>query len=168
LNQQSIGFVSFKNGDWVAYQVRNEIRLAQVVGVEERGRPPLHSGRKNCSCPDLLQNLGQALLARTSTFANCSQTEENKTVIFGEGDDRSATVSCRTIHFAAEASSFVGKSGAIIVGVLSTSDNASWRNAIRATWAANSTASFVIAGAGSWNDIKEEYREYKDIIWIDM
>jgi len=60
--------------------------------------------------------------------------------------------------------SFVGKSGAIIVGVLSTSDNASWRNAIRATWTANSTVFFVIAGAGSWNEIKEEYREYKDII----
>eukprot|EP00985_Skeletonema_marinoi_P031916 scaffold37868_cov94-Skeletonema_marinoi.AAC.3 len=38
LIQQSIGFVAFKNGDWVAYQVRNEIRLAQVVGVEERGK----------------------------------------------------------------------------------------------------------------------------------
>jgi len=158
------------------------MRLAQVVGVEKRGktaitlrylRPDRGSDKAVEETvayrPGLLQNHSEALLAHTGTFANCIRNvEENNAVIFGEGDDRSATVSCRTIHFAAEASSFVGKSGAIIVGVLSTSDNASWRNAIRATWAANSTASFVIAGAGSWNDIKEEYREYKDIIWIDM
>jgi len=117
--------------------------------------------------PGLLQNHNEALLARTGTFANCTRNVKNNTVIFGEDNGRSATVSCRTIRFAAEASSFVGKSGSIsIVGVLSTSDNFSWRKTIRATWAANSTVFFVISG--SCNDIKEEYHEYKDIIWIDM
>eukprot|EP00984_Skeletonema_dohrnii_P006780 scaffold2419_cov126-Skeletonema_dohrnii-CCMP3373.AAC.6 len=158
--------MSFKKGDWVAYhyQTRNEHLLAQVVGVAHDKNAITLKYLKACDMgkegveetvdyrPGLLQNHNEALLARTGTFANCTRNVENNTVIFGEDNGRSATVSCRTIRFAAEASSFVGKSG--------------WRKTIRATWAANSTVFFVIAG--SWNDIKEEYHEYKDIIWIDM
>jgi hypothetical protein len=172
--------MNFKKGDWVAYhyQTRNEHLLAQVVGVAHNKNAITLKYLKSYDMgkegveetvdyrPGLLQNHNKALLARTGTFANCTRNVENNTVIFGEDNGRSATVSCRTIRFAAEASSFVGKSGSTIVGVLSTSDNFSWRKTIRATWAANSTVFFVLAG--SWNDIKEEYHEYKDIIWIDM
>jgi hypothetical protein len=41
------------------------------------------------------------------------------------------------------------------------------RNNIRNTWAKDRPGIFFLV-AGSWNDIKEEYSQHKDLIWIDQ
>jgi len=178
LDQQSADFDRFTEGDSLTYLIRNEPHLAEIVGIvrEKKAfilkyyKPITGMGSEETVVyrPDVVQSNSEALLARTGTFSNCTWNMENSHSIWGAANDRSATVSCRIIRFSAEASSFVGKSGTIIVGVLSVPKNFGWRESIRTTWAAtNNTAVFFVL-AGPWNDIKEEYNMYKDIIWIDM
>ena len=175
--KQSKLIVPFKKGDHVVYEKRNELRLAQIVNVvHEKNKITLKYFKPYSSTgieetveyrKGLLLDHNEALRFRTGTFANCiSDYAENNNLVFTEANDQSANVSCKRIRFAAEAGSFVRKSGDIMVGVLSTSDNFRWRDVIRSTWAAESTVFFVIAG--SWDDIEEEYHRYNDIIWIDM
>ena len=175
-DEQSNLLVPFKEGDHVVYDKRNELRLAQIVDVvHEKSKITLKYFKPHSSTGSeetveyregLLHVHSEALRFQTGTFANCAfDYVENNTLHFTKANDKSANVSCKRIRFAAEAGSFVGKSG-VIVGVLSTSENFRWRNVIRSTWAAENTVFFVIAG--SWDDIEEEYHRYKDIIWIDM
>ena len=59
------------------------------------------------------------------------------------------------------------QSPALVAGVLSSSDNAYRREAIRSTWGYNRANVFFIV-AGDWTkELENEATRYQDIIWID-
>jgi len=111
----------------------------------------------------------------TGSFENCSQTftpERWKPVSqpYGssslDSDDGNVTVSCHTIYYRAPVAE-LSKPHSLIVGVLSAASGSgpNRRSYIRSTWAKETSVFFLVAGP--WADVKEEYMQYKDMIWIN-
>jgi hypothetical protein len=117
----------------------------------------------------------------TGSFQNCTST--TKTIIpvpqpstptstsnsKPDIDSGAITISCHTIKYKAP-SEKIYAAGPILIGVLSAAKGLGprRRNYIRSTWASTEyTSSVFFLVAGPWDDIKDEFNFYRDIIWID-
>jgi hypothetical protein len=56
----------------------------------------------------------------------------------------------------------------MITGVISNARNVNARHSIRGTWADERPERVFFVVAGPWEDIQEEFREYGDILWLNM
>ncbi len=111
---------------------------------------------------------------QTGSFANCTydmatSTPPSRTKPVSSHPDASVVyISCREIHFRAPLSTIEKGGIPIVVGVLSGAGGKGpiHRDSIRATWARDRKGVYFIV-AGPWEDIEEEYNDYRDLIWID-
>lgn len=118
----------------------------------------------------LSESNGSHTATNTGSFASCTNYSGQVDAL----SNYSATVSCRKIEFSVSAEAFQSRGGNVIVGVVSGAKNLAWRQIIRQTWASkrsksdktSNTVLFVVGGP--WKDIEDEYRQYHDMIWIDM
>jgi len=104
----------------------------------------------------------------TGSAANCSiYTENQRSTEEHHPDEGSLTVYCRRIYYRISVESY-RKAGSIIIGVLSAAggNGPSRRQSIRKTWANGRVGVFFIV-AGPWTEISNEYKKYKDLVWID-
>jgi hypothetical protein len=76
-------------------------------------------------------------------------------------------ISCHELQYRAPYQS-IRNSGRVLVGILSAASGygPNRRNYIRSTWANKFPGVFFLV-AGPWEDVKEEYMFYQDMIWID-
>jgi len=106
--------------------------------------------------------------SKTGSFANCTNGPDNKKIplkvdsSLGSGK---VTVSCQSFRYKVVVDSFRNV-GSIITGVLSSAKEKHRREIIRETWASTNRGVFFLV-AGHWNEIKEEFKEKGDMIWID-
>lgn len=98
----------------------------------------------------------------TGAFANC--TEYSTNIAQDHPEQKSVTISCRTISYRMKPLQSLEK---IVIGVLSAAsgDGPERRKSIRETWAMDHSVFFLVAGA--WDAIREEYDNYKDMIWLN-
>jgi len=117
----------------------------------------------------------------TGSFQNCipsssqsqsqsqSQQQSQPSYTITDKDSGTITISCHTITYKAPSEKiYAAKS--IIVGILSAASGPGprRRNYIRSTWASEQyTKSVFFLVAGPWENIKEEFEFYRDLIWID-
>ena len=116
----------------------------------------------------------------TGAWANCTEpTNPQRSTDDNHSDERQVIVSCHTIFYRVPTESFKQVKD-IVVGVLSSAGGKgpSLRQAIRETWASSSHEGGKNSGggteesvfflvAGPWDDVKDEYEEHKDLLWID-
>jgi hypothetical protein len=117
----------------------------------------------------------------TGSFANCNaqhKTSRSSNVTFTLTTDTSngrphpesslAVISCRSIHYRAPLMEIEKGGHKVAVGVLSGAGGKGplHRDSIRSTWASGRKSVYFIV-AGPWNDIREEYDKYRDLIWIE-
>jgi len=111
----------------------------------------------------------------TGSFANCERSFtpiHERDASFDTNptpDDGTIKVSCHNIFYRAPREA-IKNAGKLIVGVLSAASGSgpSRRNYIRSTWASHEyfKGTFFLV-AGPWEDIKEEFMFYRDLIWIN-
>ena len=111
----------------------------------------------------------------TGSFENCTSsftpikqhTDFDTSSSIHAEDIGKVTISCHEIQYRAPTQS-LRNSGKIIVGVLSAASSygPKRRNYIRSTWGNQYPGIFFLV-AGPWEDIKDEYMFYQDMIWID-
>jgi hypothetical protein len=108
----------------------------------------------------------------TGSFQNCIPSQSNNQqplYKITDKDSGTITISCHTITYKAPSEKiYAAKS--IIVGILSAASGAGprRRNYIRSTWASEQyTKSVFFLVAGPWEDIREEFEFYRDLVWID-
>ena len=108
----------------------------------------------------------------TGSLQNCTSAESSTATTISKNTDQDSgtvTISCHKINYKAPAQQ-IRNTGSIIIGVLSAASGSGprRRNYIRSTWASHSfTNSTFFLVAGPWEDIKEEFEFYRDLIWID-
>jgi hypothetical protein len=108
----------------------------------------------------------------TGSFANCKPhhkvSRSNLIIHSSHPESKMTTISCRDIHYRAPFDKLKNTHERIFVGVLSGAAGKGplHRDSVRATWALGHDAVFFIV-AGPWEDIKEEYEKYRDLIWLD-
>lgn len=103
-----------------------------------------------------------------------TKDEEEKPIGSFEGTDHPdshlITISCYPVHYRIPESAVQGIKEKIVFGVLSSSrgdeDGRSRRSSIRETWGKGNKLFFIVAG--KWEDIEEEYSNFKDILWVDQ
>ena len=98
----------------------------------------------------------------TGAFANC--TKHSLTTSPPHPDQHNLTLSCHNLPYRIP---HIPSSEDIMVGVLSMAggEGPIRRQSIRETWAKGHSVFFLVAGP--WENIKEEYDEHHDLIWID-
>mmetsp|Transcript_8332 Transcript_8332/g.10966 ORF Transcript_8332/g.10966 Transcript_8332/m.10966 type:complete len:449 (-) Transcript_8332:189-1535(-) len=111
----------------------------------------------------------------TGSFENCtgSFTPVNPRINSLSGqptaisDIRTITVSCHELGYRAPLNSIL-HSGKVLIGVLSAASGSGprRRNYIRSTWGSKFPGLFFLV-AGPWEDVKDEFTFYQDMIWID-
>jgi len=110
--------------------------------------------------------------AKTGSWANCTTLESASNL--RSGFDLShphsdiITISCVNIHYRIPKLTLSTVTSPIVIGVLSAAsgDGPSRRRSIRSTWAYRRDDVFFIV-AGKWEDIKDEYYNYNDLLWLD-
>ena len=110
----------------------------------------------------------------TGAWANCTEpTNPQRSTDDNHSDERQVIVSCHTIFYRVPTESFKQVKD-IVVGVLSGAEGQgpSLRQAIREAWASHDSKGrteenvfFLVAGP--WQEVKYEYEEHKDLLWID-
>eukprot|EP00554_Chaetoceros_debilis_P013236 CAMPEP_0194117580 /NCGR_PEP_ID=MMETSP0150-20130528/31926_1 /TAXON_ID=122233 /ORGANISM="Chaetoceros debilis, Strain MM31A-1" /LENGTH=406 /DNA_ID=CAMNT_0038808665 /DNA_START=21 /DNA_END=1241 /DNA_ORIENTATION=- len=110
----------------------------------------------------------------TGSFSNCnSEHKTSKDVLDVDTslhqDSGIATISCRKIHFRAPKAEIEKGGPKIVVGVLSAAAEKGplHRDSIRSTWARDRENAVYFIVGGPWDDVKEEYEKYRDLIWLD-
>jgi hypothetical protein len=112
----------------------------------------------------------------TGSFENCTSSftpikthtkfndDDNA---FQRGDIGKVVISCHEILYRAPFKT-IQNAGKVVIGLLSAASSygPSRRNYIRSTWARRYPGIFFLV-AGPWEDIKDEYAYYQDMIWID-
>ena len=111
----------------------------------------------------------------TGSFENCtssftpikSHTKFMVDTEINSEDIGKVVISCHELQYRAPVQS-IRNSGKVIVGVLSAASGYGprRRNYIRSTWANQFPGVFFLV-AGPWEEIKDEYMFYQDMIWID-
>lgn len=98
----------------------------------------------------------------TGAFANC--TDQIHKTAPPHPDQLNITISCHTMSYRMPK---IKTSEKILIGVLSAAggEGPERRNAIRETWAQNHSVFFLVAGP--WEEVEKEYKEHKDLIWLD-
>jgi len=115
---------------------------------------------------------------KTGSFENCTtpaKYQRRETDGLQNATSDVIYIACKEIAFKAPKSK-IQKTSNVIYGILSQAggEGPLRRNAIRNTWMSelatkenpNHGAYFVVAG--KWNDIKEEFEMFQDMIWIDQ
>jgi len=84
-------------------------------------------------------------------------------------DSGVTTISCRKIHYRAPKAEIEKGGPKIVVGVLSAAARKGplQRDSIRSTWARDTKNGVYFIVAGPWEDIKDEYEKFRDLIWLD-
>lgn len=98
---------------------------------------------------------------------DCVEQDDKELAISNHQDSRYIQVSCKTVHYRARSSSLENIDENVVIGVVSRASNIKQRKSIRETWASGTSNVFFIV-AGPWDDIKQEYSEYRDLIWVDQ
>ena len=110
----------------------------------------------------------------TGSFQNCIPDKKDlgvQTQSFNlnpEQNSGTIAVSCHPVRFRATYSK-IQNVGDIIVGVLSAASGSGpeRRSYIRSTWGHTHDGSTFFLVAGPWEDVKDEFTKYGDLIWID-
>lgn len=104
---------------------------------------------------------------RTGSWQNCTSVatklDDN---INDHPDSGVTTISCNQIHYRIPKSSLQKIDHEIVIGVLSGASTKGRRTSIRSTWAYRKKNVFFIV-AGPWDEIKQEYDEFGDLLWIN-
>ena len=106
----------------------------------------------------------------TGSLQNCKPGPKSNYKIVKNQNSGELYISCQKIKFKASYQKIANAKG-IIVGVLSAASGSGpkRRNYIRSTWASNEISNSVFfLVAGPWKDIKDEFKFYNDLIWIDQ
>ena len=179
-----IVFVSFTQFRFVLKDPTNDPNITSLCGKEDVNdchiRPPMKvtKNEQTWSPANPWEEPPENFFHEndTGSFENCTgsftpikkhTTFSKEDEQYNDGDIGRIMISCHELLYRAPKKS-IENSGKVIIGVLSAASSYGprRRNYIRSTWARKYPGVFFLV-AGPWEDVKDEYMFYQDMIWID-